>query len=354
MKVLGLVHQYIPDRSAGAETHIHAMFRALAERGHDVDVVLSRMEGAPYVVDGVRVWPMVDVKADPFRWIPGADIVVAHLENSTRASVLGHFNGIPVCNVHHNDFEQTRSVLTLDSARTDLVVTNSHWMTESLNDWAAERLIQLPPRVMVRPGVEVAEYEVDRAGADRVTLVNLRRADGADNGLSKGGETLRALALAMPKTKFLGVTGAYGVQQELDDLPNVEVIDHVPHDRMVAEVYARTRILLVPSNYESWGRVAAEAMASGIPVIASPTPGLMECLGDAGTFVDPADTQGWVEAINGLRTSARYRAAQVRSADRARELEADALADLDHFVSSVEACVISGGFQPLPLEAYSA
>jgi glycosyltransferase involved in cell wall biosynthesis len=65
-------------------------------------------------------------------------------------------------------------------------------------------------------------------------------------------------------------------------------------------VWAQTRVLMVPSVHESYGMAAVEALASGIPVIAHPTPGLREALGDAGTFVDRADVRAWVAAIKEL------------------------------------------------------
>ncbi|WP_262928542.1 glycosyltransferase family 4 protein [Streptomyces sp. CBMA152] len=52
---------------------------------------------------------------------------------------------------------------------------------------------------------------------------------------------------------------------------------------MREHVYSRSRVILMPSLYESWGRVAVEAFASGIPVIAHTTPGLVESMGEAGS-----------------------------------------------------------------------
>ena len=43
----------------------------------------------------------------------------------------------------------------------------------------------------------------------------------------------------------------------------MRVVDHTTDMR---SVYAQTRVLLVPSVYESYGRVALEAAASGIPL----------------------------------------------------------------------------------------
>jgi hypothetical protein len=92
------------------------------------------------------------------------------------------------------------------------------------------------------------------------------------------------------------VKGMYGKQFMLPR-QNVKL---VPNQQDARVVYRDTRILLMPSAYESWGRVAIEAAHSGIPTIAHPTPGLRESLGDAGLFVDRTDTDGWVRELQRL------------------------------------------------------
>lgn len=319
MKVLALAHQYVPVRCAGAETMLHSMLRALAARGHQVDVSLSRQTGMPpYEVDGVRVWPWTD-KRDVFRWLGDANLIVAHLENTPRATFLGQYNRIPVALVHHNTFDTSKNALATAQARVDLVAVNSHWMAEDLARWHRNQRLPQPGTIVVRPLVDPDEYAT--TPGDRVTLVNLRRADGGDHdGLSKGGETLRALAERMPRVEFLGVTGAYGWQQDMSGLPNVEVLPHVPAHEMRDRVYSRTRVLLVPSSYESWGRVANEAMCSGIPVVASPTPGLRECVGDAGIYVDWRDVDGWVRALQRLAMPGPWKHWSGKARARAEQL----------------------------------
>jgi glycosyltransferase involved in cell wall biosynthesis len=314
VRVLALFHAYVPVHNAGAEVMAHAMLRYLAQQGHEVNVVLSREDGGqPYEVDGVRVHPSTG-KGHVFEYIPTSDLLVSHLENTPRATVLGQVNGVPVAHLLHNTFEPSKQWV---ARKPQLAVYNSEWMRADYNEWFVEQGAPNPvPGIVVRPPVDVAEYATKPGGL--VTLVNLFP--------NKGANTFWRVAERMPDVKFLAVTGGYG-EQDIRDLPNVEIIDNVPADRMRDEVYARTRILLVPSKYESWGRVGVEAMCSGIPVIASPTPGLRESLGDAGTFVDPADVDGWVSAIRSLRKPANW--AKASKAAKARASELDPTADLE-------------------------
>ena len=338
MKVLALAHQYVPVRNAGAETMLHGMLSALARAGHDVHVSLSIQVGEPYIHDGVQVWPRTEgAKVDHFPHVPGTAVLVSHLENSEVAAYLGDLNKIPVALVHHNTFNVSRKMLHFYGARVDLVVVNSHWMADDLAAWHRRHDLPQPRTVMVRPLVDLVDFALEQPG-DRVTLVNLKKLAedmGAGFKMGKGAETFWAAAARMPKTKFLGVTGAYGIQQ-VEDLPNVEVLPHVPGNRMRDEVYARTRVLLVPSNYESWGRVATEATAAGIPVVCHPTPGLVENLGDAGIFVDWQDVDGYIRALRTLALPGPYAAARKRSLARAEEHQRMRLEDEANWLAEID------------------
>lgn len=68
------------------------------------------------------------------------------------------------------------------------------------------------------------------------------------------------------------------------------------------DVWSRTKVLLIPSNYETYGMVGVEAIASGIPTIAHPTDGLCESLGDAGWFIPRDDVDEWQRVIELLLT----------------------------------------------------
>lgn len=62
-------------------------------------------------------------------------------------------------------------------------------------------------------------------------------------------------------------------------------------------LYRCASLFVYPSLNESFGLPMLEAMASGVPVIASAIPALMEVGGDAPVFVDPRDTVAMASAI---------------------------------------------------------
>lgn len=323
-----MLHAYAPVHNAGAEWAAHSLLRELAARGHDVDVLLSTSGEVRtgYELDGVRVHPYRD-KSDPGPWMRGegrANVIVTHLENTARASILGELNKIPVVHLLHNTYEKSKTWLV--KGRPALAVYNSGWMRADVEAWwrlnRGDR--PMPWGITVRPPVAVTDYEASPGGC--ITLINLTE--------EKGAKVFYALAEQMPKRKFLGVIGGYGHQIVRDDLPNVEIHPHTPGDRMAKDVYARTKVLLVPSVYESYGRVAVEAMCSGIPVIAHPTPGLRESLGDAGTFCDRDDPDAWIAAIRRITGPKVYPALSKKA--RARAAALDPGADLDAFCEAME------------------
>lgn len=74
-------------------------------------------------------------------------------------------------------------------------------------------------------------------------------------------------------------------------------------DDQLAALYRGASGLVFPSLHEGFGIPAIEAMACGVPVIASGTTGLGEVVGNAGLRVDPLDTASIAEAIDRLLSS---------------------------------------------------
>ncbi len=87
--------------------------------------------------------------------------------------------------------------------------------------------------------------------------------------------------------------------------PEVQLEDKTAE---VAHAYASADIVVCPSRQESFGRVAAEAMASGRAVVASDLPALRQVVGPAGVLVPPEDVTATVEALASLAADPRRRA----------------------------------------------
>jgi glycosyltransferase involved in cell wall biosynthesis len=109
---------------------------------------------------------------------------------------------------------------------------------------------------------------------------------------------------AMPGAPRLVVAGGSTREsdpwmQRLRELPRAGRVEHVGYvaesDR--EQLYAGARALVMPSLDEGFGVPALEAMAAGVPVIASNRGAIPEVVGDGGTLLDPQDVEGFAGAM---------------------------------------------------------
>lgn len=81
----------------------------------------------------------------------------------------------------------------------------------------------------------------------------------------------------------------------------------VPDDRL-PDLYRCADLLLFPSWYEGFGLPVIEAMASGIPVVASNRGSLPEVVGGAGVLVDPEDHETMAKNVATILADSGFRA----------------------------------------------
>ena len=318
MRLLALLHRPTTD-PAGAERMLHQMMLSAALAGHRAIVGVTRTGPLPDPIDGIEHRPAT-TPAEIAALVSDSDIVATHLD-ATIAALRACKGLVPVVIVEHNTFVQHKRLLRVEGGPA-AIVFNSLWMRDDY-----ERTVPMVrglPRVVVRPPSFSRGYRTDRGHL--VTQINLFE--------NKGGSLFWRIAAAMPGTNFLAVKGGYGAQVVPAAVPpNVEVMDPVMDPRAI---YARTGVLLVPSTYESWGRVGVEAMASGIPVVAHPTPGLVESLSYAGVFRGRDDAGGWVTAITALQLPDVYERCSELALLRSHELDEVFTADLDGWLSLLD------------------
>ena len=147
------------------------------------------------------------------------------------------------------------------------IIAVSTFLQEYIRRWSGLESAVLPLNTLtLRRG---AFPRLGRFDADFVTFVNPCAV--------KGLPIFLALARAFPDVAFAAVP-TWGTTEAdraaLQQLQNVCILD--PTDD-IADIFARTRVLLVPSLWdEAFGRIVIEAMLHGIPVLASNIGGLPE------------------------------------------------------------------------------
>lgn len=293
MKILAYVHGYHPNHNAGSEAMLHQILIGLKDLGHEI-IVITANPGAKSF-EGIQLYDAARLQNNRlFAW---ADIVITHLSYTDRAVQLCKKYKKPLVSVIHNNRKLKYNLE--DRKYSDLFIANSDWIKDTIHE-DIETIVIYPPTLPER-------YRVDRTG-DAITLINLSEA--------KGGNTFWEIARRMPHKNFIGVIGAYG-KQVIHSLPNVKLFSNSPE---INTVYRSTRLLLIPSVYETWGRVGIEAACSGIPSIAAPTEGLLESLGPCGTFVDRDNVDGYIEAIELFDNHDHYDKMSKLATERANEI----------------------------------
>jgi glycosyltransferase involved in cell wall biosynthesis len=300
-----LLHAYVPFWNAGSEVCAHTVNRLLAKNGHEVWVGVP---GYPYkMYQGVHLFDMNN-RVMLHNLMKHADVISTHSYRAKCMALAKQYGAAFIDWFHGGTYTANARTAGYDQSDPRYwAVFNSTSLMEAHSYIAPERYH------ILRPPVDWREYEVNhnKAQPQYVTLSNLNE--------NKGGQILIDIAKAAPEIEFLGVRGSYWKQVEDSTLSNVTYINNTPQ---IKEVYAMTKILIMPSKDETWGRTAVEAMSSGIPVIVAPTPGLKECVQDSALLVERSEIKEWVRLIRRLHNDkAFYHEYSNRGKARARQLE---------------------------------
>lgn len=306
MNILSYSHAYAgAGHNGGAETTLHDVMRYLRSRYKCTALVSEpHPDGSgPYVLDGVLVQPHSS-KQDPLLWFPRFDLIVAHLAGAMRGGVIARQLGKPMIHLIHND--QAYCITAAERYASGLIY-NTNWVVEKY------RFCEDRPSAVIHPIVDPRRYKVDTT-REYITLINLTIGETHRLSYDKGARTFYELARRFPNEKFLGVKGGYGDQYVPDDLPpNVTIWEHTNN---VLDVYRRSKVILVPSRYESYGRVAVEAACSGIPSIMTETPGTVEAMGYLARYCSYGNFDEWEAALQDvLDNYDRYRTLSLLRAD---------------------------------------
>ena len=285
---------YLPHQRAGSEIYLHRVVKYLMSKGHQVKAVTRCPEN--YVFEGIEVYKAKqnykDCHNNLWDW---ADLVFCQLSGTYYAMNKQRIKPKKVINFAHNNVGYPQ----VNIRKNVFTVYNCENTKRELNYNQETYTLYAP--------IDYRDYQgVDRSGAEYVTLINHNE--------NKGGKILIEIAKRMPKVKFMAVQGGY--YHQITD-PKVKNIHYVGITDDIRKYLAKTKVLIAPSEYESYGMAQIEALCCNIPVICSDIPGFRDSVADAGIYVNREDIQGWVNAI----TNCDKIETKKTPLERAKELE---------------------------------
>ena len=226
--------------------------------------------------------------------------------------------------------------------KADRIFVHTHNMKEKLVSLGVEADL-----------IEVIEHGVDiptDTGQPRNGLIHY---GGHRLHVGKGLDTLFA-ALAIikerlgPDTPLLSIHGHYGenvpshaleLAQAAGVESNVRWLNQIGQTEVTAE-YQKAMLCILPFTGSFAGYPAVQAMANGVPVIATKNAGLPEHLGDVGTWIDENDPDGLASAIMKLLSDNDLRSnISARGRDRAEQYltwDKIALKTLENYKRAIE------------------
>jgi glycosyltransferase involved in cell wall biosynthesis len=123
-----------------------------------------------------------------------------------------------------------------------------------------------------------------------------------------------------------GAANGYGAAEQLSAIEksprraDIDVLGYVS-DEQLQSLYSRAGIFAFPSLDEGFGMPVLDAMAHGIPVVASNRSAIPEVTGDAALLIDPENADELGEAVHRLTSDPALREDLARrGGDRARQL----------------------------------
>jgi len=300
---IAMISNYLPsDSKMGVGYQAHAMATALVDRGHDV-VMFSpspAVDGAGYehravpVTGSLRTFKFaLALREQDFS---GFDVIHAHGDDywlwRRRAPVH-------VRTMHGSCFEEALRIRGAKERLRMLLLG----VTETIASLVADRTVLVSPRTrrwmpwvstVVPNGVDVQRFAAPAPKSENPTVLFVGTWGGRKRGSMLADSFLRDVLPAVPDAELRMVT-----RDAPDDLPpSVRALGRLTDEELVAE-YARAWVFCLPSTYEGFGIPYAEAMAAGLPVVATPNVGARFVTdgGRAGILAEPGELGHVITAL---------------------------------------------------------
>jgi len=332
MRILRVAQHVYPDTKGGGQYHVHAMSRDQAAMGHDVTVVTTRVDASlPQIEETdrytvVRLSPGVDILGNDvspavaqylFRRAGAFDVVHAHshLYFMTNVTALcRRLGGPPLAITNHGLYSQSaperlfrwylRTLGRWTFTQADAVFCYTETDRDRVRELGVRSRIEVVPNGIdtERFTPEGPESELIDAAGPAVLFVG-RLVEG-----KRPGDAVRAIG-RLRETRpgaELFLCGKGPLREELETLAAkvgvsdaVHFLGHLPYDEM-PRVYRAGDVLVLPSRAEGMPRTVIEAMASGLPVVASDLEQVAPVVERAGVAVPVGDVAGFAAGLDGV------------------------------------------------------
>ncbi len=354
MRVLQLTQRF-PPAIGGVEDHVFHLSRGLADRGVDVrvattdlrrDVPFERLpafgDGSPFLVRRHRARKVMDAPHGLGIISPGMFLdAVGHGADLLHAHAYGYFptwvgaaaqslDGASLVVTPHSGpggdrlskhlFDRVVPPLTLHRAARVIALTRSEAAYLETLGVPADRIAVVPNGVDLD---EFSDIAVERPQRGSIAALFVGRLDSRQKGLEPLVHALARLPasagvhLRLVGEDWGGAARVRSLARSLGVEDRLTIVGPLPRHALIDE-YARADLLVLPSLFEPFGIVLLEAMAAGLPVVASRTGGIPEVVseGETGLLVEPGDPDGLAAALHRLAEDPGLRA---RMGRRGRE-----------------------------------
>lgn len=325
---IAMISYYLPsDSKIGVGYQVDVLAGELARRGHSVDVFSDcpPVPGAAYGHHRVELTGSLRT----FRFalamrrtdFGGYDVLHAHGDDywMWRRRVPAH-----VRTLHGSCFEEALHIRGGKNRVRMLALGAS----EVLASMVADRTVVVSPgtrrwtpwvRTVVPDGVDTARFRPDptrRASHPVVLFVGTW--EGRKRGRLLADQFQRYVRPALPEAELWMVTR----QAPTDPGPGVRVLGRLC-DAELTERYQQAWVFCLPSSYEGFGIPYIEAMASGLPVVATPNLGARFVTADGGTGLLAEPRRLGKELVGLLTDPARREMLAAAGLRRAAEFSLD-------------------------------
>ena len=313
---------------------MHQLACALQRQGCEVHVLYSREPGekiepdVPYKIHWAHRFNVATINLDIFSFAFALnrlmrrerfDIVHGNAEESFFASCICRRTGaVPLFTSHAPtipamgilrallrplSFLKTINPLLLRSAarRAKKIFTFSQFSKNRVLDGLGKRWQDSVE--VISAGIDPSWFDVERAPTDKPELVFWGRMED-EKGIPELLQALQIVAKKIPDVKLTLVGEGHRLEAYKQQVRKLGLIPRVvmPGWRSIEyiqDLAATARIGIFPSRIETFGLSVAEALGSGLPVIATSAGALPEIVEDGvtGTLVPPQDPQALASAI---------------------------------------------------------